>query len=148
MLQSLRMRECNLSDDGIELLASGRAPRLRILDLSGNTVREAPLAALLQSSLVQSLETLDLSNCTLGHAVGALSSVPLPPRLRRLDLRGNVFTEEMALALANSETLHAVPTIVHDIELAQYSRQARKHLRNRLRRNWIRSESERDDSDD
>ncbi len=109
LLQSLTLRDCNLGDDAIDLLYRVRAPRLRSLDLAGNTFGPRGLYLLLQSPLLANVESLNLSRCKLSvEALALLATTELPPRLRTLKLRHNQFAPDLLLALAESKTLARV----------------------------------------
>lgn len=129
-LQSLRLRDCKLGNHGLELLALVQTPRLRTLDLGRNMVRKHAFAAFLRSPVARSLESLEVSYCSLGNAVEALASSPLP-RLRYLNLRGNTFDDEQVLMLARSEALGGVLRIEFSSAYAQCSRSTRDLLGDR-----------------
>ena len=135
-LQRLGLRDCALTDDGLELLAAARCPRLRVLDLSGNRFGAA-LVPLLHAPFVRELETLDLSRCTLPMAtVAALATIPMPPRLRQLNLRGHDLDEATLLALAESPSLRAVSTIELDGNPWTFAEAARARIAARFGATW------------
>lgn len=115
LLQTLRLYDCGLTDDGLELLERARAPRLRELDLAGNAFGAGALARLLRAPIASKLESLDLSRCKLDAAtIAMLASTGLPPTLRRLNLLGIELDEKQLVALAESTGLEHVA----DIQLA------------------------------
>jgi uncharacterized protein (TIGR02996 family) len=89
--RGLRLRGCNLGNNGVAHLASwpGLA-RVRFLDLGDNGLRLEGVRALAESPHVDALEALDLSdNRALGPlAVELLARSPLAARLRWLWLGG------------------------------------------------------------
>jgi uncharacterized protein (TIGR02996 family) len=111
-LQTLRLADCNLGDLGLELLAAARCPRLRVLDLAGNTIGPGAIAELLQAPCMQRVSSLDLSRCKVtGDALAVLAKTRVPPSLARLDLRGIEFTEQQLVMLADSPTLATIAKI-------------------------------------
>jgi uncharacterized protein (TIGR02996 family) len=109
LLQTLVLRDCALTDDGLELLAGARVPRLRALDLAGNPITARGLSLLVGSGLIARLEHFDLSRTSLdGEAITALIAVGPLPQLRRLSLRAVELGERDLLRIANAESLRGV----------------------------------------
>ena len=136
-LQTLALHDCKVTDDGLELLAArARCPRLRALDLAGNELG-AGLLPLLGSGFLARIETLVLARCNVPRdVVLALAKTELPPRLSQLDLRGNVLDQATLVALADSPTLRAVPTILLDGEPWAFPDAIRTKLADRFGATW------------
>jgi len=136
-LQTFTLHDCKVTDDGLELLAArARCPRLRTLDLAGNELG-AGLLPLLRSRFLSRIETLVLARCNVPReVVVALANAELPPRLRRLDLRGNVLDQATLVALAESPALLAVPTILLDGEPWAFPDAIRTKLADRFGATW------------
>ena len=106
-LQSLDLRNCALTDDGLDMLGNARCPQLRTL-LLGHNIFGRGLVPFLATAVCARLEVLDLSHCALpATAIDALAKAP-PPRLRELDLRGHALSVNALLALARAPALRAV----------------------------------------
>lgn len=140
-LQSLAMNECQLTDDGLELLARARCPRLRELSLHGNAFGARGLAAMLRAPLVSRLEVLDLSRCDLdGAAIDAIARASLP-RLVHLKLRGNELPAAALVRLAESSSLANVKIDVDGTPYA-YEPAVRDRLAARFGETWYRAPEE------
>ena len=134
------LRDCTIGDDGLELLAQrARCPRLRRLGLAGNRVSPAALEQLLESPLTQRLESLDLSASLDDEAALVLTRIEIPPRLSRLDLRRNDFTEQTLLAIANSPTLVAIRNIELEATPWGFAPASRQRLEERFGPEWYRT---------
>jgi Ran GTPase-activating protein (RanGAP) involved in mRNA processing and transport len=105
-LQALDLRECNLTDDGLELLANARCPRLRTLRLGGNTFGRG-LVAFLRADVCAHLEMLDVSRCGLTPSE-ILELASATPRLREIDLRGHDLPFKTLLELARAPAWRSV----------------------------------------
>lgn len=138
-LQVLSLHDCKLGDDGLELLAGARCPRLRTLDLAGNSFGPAGLAALLAAPLIGTVTSLSLARCTLGpEAIAVLARTPLPLSLARVDLRGNELGEAELLALADSPTLRTVGKLLLDGNPFVFDPRTRERLEQRFGATWYR----------
>jgi uncharacterized protein (TIGR02996 family) len=87
---------CNhLSDAAVRALAGSELPRLRRLDLSGNTVGDAGAEALAVSLLLKQLTLLDLTGNQIGDTGAlALAASPHAAGLASLGLARNPITPE------------------------------------------------------
>lgn len=106
-LQTLDLRDCGLTDDGLDLLGNARCPHLRTLALAGNTFARG-LTMVLGTSVCARLEVLDLSRCGLTATTVAALVEKLPPTLRSLDLRGNALAMDSLVILARAPALGRV----------------------------------------
>jgi hypothetical protein len=106
-LQTLELRDCLLTDDGLELLGNARCPHLRSLALAGNTFGPG-LEAFLATPACARLEVLDLARCDLAATTIAALVDKLPPTLRSLDLRGNALAMDSLVILARAPALRGV----------------------------------------
>jgi uncharacterized protein (TIGR02996 family) len=139
-LQTLRLKNCGESGgNALEALSrESVCPSLHTLVLA-NTVLDAPgLNALLHSStLAGQLIELDLSRCDLSdQAARLLAGAPALAGVRRLNLRGNPFSEEALVALARSEHLRSVPEIVLSGTPWAYSAESQRVLAARFGPHW------------
>jgi len=92
------------------LAASPLSVRLVELDLTGNPLGDAGIAALFGGAFPH-LAVLGLSWCSLGDgALGVIAEATTFPALRELSLRRNAFTDEGARALASAVTLRQTLT--------------------------------------
>lgn len=133
-LQTLDLRDCLLTDDGLELLGNARCPRLRSLALAGNTFARG-LTAFLATSACARLETLDLARCGLTATTIATLVDRLPPTLRSLDLRGNSLAMDSLVILARAPALRHV-TLRLDGQPWTFPDAVRDELAARLGEGW------------
>jgi hypothetical protein len=134
-LQRLQLRDCQLTGDGLELIARARAPRLRHLDLAGNAFGAA-IVPLLAAPSLAALETLDLRRCGAATIAAVATAAKVPPRLARLDLRENELGEAELLAIADAPALRAVAHLVLDGHVFTFSDAGRARLAERFGINW------------
>lgn len=140
-LRSLSLWQCNLTDDGLELLAGARCPRLRSLELWGNRITGAGIAQLLAAPVMQQVTALDLRHCELdARSIEALAGAAIPAALRTLDLRANELTEQALLVLADSPSLRAVERIRLDGNPFAFDARSRARLAARFGATWYQSE--------
>jgi uncharacterized protein (TIGR02996 family) len=141
-LQSLALWKCNLTDDGLELLARARCPRLRKLELWGNKLTGAGVAQLLAAPVMRNVSTLDLRHCELDHAsIDKLAAAPLPAALATIDLRANELAPETLLVLAESKSLRAAKLRL-DGNPFTYEPRIRERLAERFGATWYQSDED------
>ena len=132
-LQVLELRGCSLD---ISQLVAGSYPRLRRLVLARNPLGNSGFHELVESSLLEELDTLDISHCGLGdEIIPALAGVAFA-HLELLDLRGNTFTEAGRLALARAPRLRAVRKIRLSGEHWSSSNEVSTELAERFGSDW------------
>ena len=139
-LQSLGLWKCGLGDDGLELLARARCPRLRALQLWGNDKMTGDgIAMLLRAPIMSRVTSLDLRSCELdAESMAIIAKTPMPPALVQLDLRANALDEQSLLVLADSPTLRAVKRLVLDGNPFTYDPRSRARLEERFGADWYR----------
>lgn len=141
-LQSLSLWKCNLTDDGLELLARARCPRLRALELWGNPITGAGIAQLVAAPIMRNVGALDLRQCELDMAsIAKLAATPLPKSLVTIDLRANELTPEALLVLAESKTLRSVALRL-DGNPFTYEARVRERLAERFGPTWYQASDE------
>ncbi|MBX3155239.1 MAG: TIGR02996 domain-containing protein [Deltaproteobacteria bacterium] len=134
-LQRLALRDCQLTGDGVELLARARTPRLRALDLSGNTLGAAVVPLLAAPSL-RALETLALRRCGVPAIAALTRATALPPRLATLDVREVELDEAALLALADAPHLRAIRRLRLDGNPFVFAEATRARLEQRFGPMW------------
>ncbi len=93
-LTHLDLSDAFLEEDGARILASsGNLTRLTTLQLKKNLLGDGGAKALAQSPHLSRLSTLDLNDNRIGKAGAEALAAASWPRMRNLDLRGNVFTD-------------------------------------------------------
>lgn len=95
-LRVLDLAQNQLGPAAIEALGKAPLPALRELDLSGCTVTDDMLVALLASPLVKQLAWLDLGHNALGAAAAKALAAAELPALRFLDLNSTKIGDEVA----------------------------------------------------
>ncbi|MFT3692729.1 MAG: hypothetical protein QM831_06290 [Kofleriaceae bacterium] len=128
-LQTLNLTNCNLTDDGIDLLGNARVPHLSALDLSRNRFGVG-LAAFVQTPACAHLQQLSIASCAVPGRV--IASLQLPPTLERLDVSGNKLDQEAIVAIARSPGLRGVRTLVVDGEPWNYPEPIRAEVMKRF----------------
>jgi uncharacterized protein (TIGR02996 family) len=92
-LETLHLWCNHIVDPGVQALAGGRLPRLRRLDLAGNTVGDAGAATLASSPLLRGLAMLDLTGNQITDAgAQALAASPHAAGIAWLELAKNPIT--------------------------------------------------------
>ena len=133
-LQTLELRDCLLTDDGLELLGNARTPHLRSLALAGNTFAGG-LITFLSTPPCARLDSLDLARCGLTATTIAALVAKLPPTLRSIDLRGNGLAMDSLLLVARAPALRAMRVRL-DGQPWTFPDEIRDELATRFGANW------------
>jgi uncharacterized protein (TIGR02996 family) len=141
-LQTLRLAWCRLINPALDKLV---APRLRSLSLAGNSLVSDAIEALAASSVMDALETLDLSKTKLDAAT-VVEIAPRLARLRTLNLRGNAYDKDALVALARCDALRGIASIKLDGQPWDFDQPSRELLAQRFGQHWYYHDSD-DDGD-
>lgn len=94
----------------VDARAVAALPRIRVLDVGGNPLRDDGVAALLATEAP--LRTLRLESAGLGDAAAkAIAKAPIAASLRALDLRKNAITDDGAKVLGAAKSLKTLRTL-------------------------------------